>query len=450
MANFKELTEQDVLALSAAYDEPEWLRDRRLEAFKAFSDLDWPHKRVEEWRYTDPARFDLGREILTAGGEPSGESELLAKAGELAGRLAIVDGAVVEATVSDAARERGVVVTDLVTAAREHADLVAEHLGTASATDDKFGALSLAAATGSAVVIIPPEVQLERPIGISIEIAGAGAVAPRVLVIAGRHSRAAVYVDQIGRGRATVVSAVEAIVGDEARVDLVTAQRWADEIDLIANHSGTVGRSGDYHHLEITLGGGTVYITPDVDLAGEGSNAELLGVYFADEGQHFEHRSLIRHNASHSTSEEVYKGALQGNSRATWYGNIRIEPHAKATSSDETNRNLILTDGARANTIPFLEILTSDVSACGHHSSVGQVDAIQLFYLESRGIPRQEAVRMLVFGFFTEVTDRIELPGVTDLVLEEISREVSIEGGMALYDPRSSALVAAAQEPSAS
>jgi Fe-S cluster assembly protein SufD len=437
VANFKELTEQDVLALSAAFDEPDWLRDRRLEAFKAFSDLEWPHKRIEEWRYTDPARFDLQRAFVTAAGNGTpDEGGLIAAAGDLDGQVRIVDGAVTRAVVCAEALEQGVVVTDLASAARDHADLVREHLGSAAGTETKFGALSLAAATGSAVVIIPANVVLTRPIGISVEAAGDGAIAPRVLVIAGHHARAIVYVEQTGAGTATVLSAVETVLGDEARVDLVTAQRWGSGVDHLGAHVGRVGRSGDYRHLEVTLGGGTVYLTPDVQLVGEGAHGELLGVYFADDGQHFEHRSLIHHDASHTTSEEVYKGALQGDSRATWYGNIRIEPHAKATASDETNRNLILSDGARANTIPFLEILTSDVSSCGHHSSVGQVDAIQLFYLESRGIPRAEAIRMLLYGFFSEVVDRLDLPGVTEVVMGQIESDIRVEAASVLSDPR--------------
>jgi Fe-S cluster assembly protein SufD len=439
VANFSELTEQDVLDLSAAYGEPDWLRDRRLEAFKTFRDLDWPHKRIEEWRYTDPARFDLTRELVTAGGQAEpGTEGLLAAAGDLDGRVRIVDGAVVEATACAQAQAQGVVVTDLATAAREHPELVREHLGSAAGTATKFGALSLAAATGSAVVLIPANVELEHPIGIAIHAEADGASAPRVLVVADHHARATIYVERVGEGSATVVSPVEVVVGDEASIDLVTAQRWGDGVDHVGAHVGRVGRSARYRHLEVTLGGRTVYLTPDVQLVGEGGEAELLGVYFADDGQHFEHRSLIHHDASHTTSEEVYKGALQGDSRATWYGNIRIEPHAKATASDETNRNLILTDGANANTIPFLEILTSDVSSCGHHSSVGQVDALQLFYLESRGIPRAEAVRMLVFGFFAEVVDRVDLPGVRDVVLGEIEREIRIDEAMALTDPRRS------------
>jgi Fe-S cluster assembly protein SufD len=141
-----------------------------------------------------------------------------------------------------------------------------------------------------------------------------------------------------------------------------------------------------------------------------------------------EHRSVILHEGSHTTSNLVYKGALQGRSSATFFGNIRIEPQAKATSSDQTNRNLILTDGAKADSIPFLEIHNSDVVRCGHHSSVGQVDEEQVFYLRSRGLTREEAVRLLVFGFFAEVMERINLPAVTDTVLREIEQEIRALG----------------------
>src|SRR5690606_27661663 len=166
-----------------------------------------------------------------------------------------------------------------------------------------------------------------------------------------------------------------------------------DSVSHVTTHRARVGRDADYRHLELTLGGGTVYVRPDVWLAGQGGNAELLGVYFATGEEKFEHRSLIFHDGSHTTSDYVHKGALQDRAHATWFGNIRIDAGAKNTHSDETNRNLILSPGAKADTVPFLEILTADVAACGHHSSVGQIDELQLFYLESRGIPRDEAAR---------------------------------------------------------
>lgn len=434
-----ELTEADVLALSERAGDPDWLRDARQEAFKAFSDLEWPHNRVEEWRFTNPDRFDFTRELVDGG---DGASDLPARdrgivaalEGKVAATARLVDNELVEASVEPGLAEAGLVVTDLSSGARDHRKTVEAALGSAVGTDEKFDALNLAAFTGGVLVRVPKETKVADPITVTIQAEAEGAHVPRVLVVLEPFAEANVYVDHAGGGEATVVEVVEVVVGDGAQTRLVTAQDWGDSVDHIATHRGLVGRDAYYRHLEATLGGRTVYIRPDVRLDENGAHGELFGVYFGSNGQQFEHRSLIHHNASKTSSESIYKGALQGTARATWYGNIRIEPHAKATSSDETNRNLILTDGAHADSIPFLEIMCSDVIECGHHSSVGQVDENQLFYLEARGISRPEAVRMLVFGFFGEITDRIELPGVTDTVLAEVEREIH-EGPTALMDP---------------
>lgn len=430
-----DLAEQDVVRLSEAYDEPEWLRDRRQEAFKAFADLEWPTNRDEDWRYTNPKRFDLTRAVRPgAGTAPRVDTGITAVVAEqAAGSVRIVDAGVAAATVSAEAQEQQVVVTDLATAAHDHAALVQRHLGSAVGADEKFEALNLAAFTGGAFVYVPRDVELNDPITVTVQVTADGAYLPRVLVVADAHARATVYVDHTGNGGAaagdrragaTVVEAIEVIVGEGAQVRVVTAQDWGDDVDHVAAHRGLVYGNGDYRHLEATFGGRTVYVRPDVKLDHPGGNAELLGVYVGSGAQRIEHRSLIHHNASHTTSDLVYKGALRGTSRATFFGNIRIEPHAKATASDQTNRNLILTEGAAADSIPFLEILNSDVVRCGHHSSVGQLDEAQLFYLTSRGIPRDEAMRLLVFGFFAEVTDRVDLPGVSEVVLGEVEREI--------------------------
>jgi Fe-S cluster assembly protein SufD len=441
----RDLTEDDVLGISGARGEPDWLRDRRLEAFKAFCDLDWPTNRTEEWRYTDPRRLTLDRAVVTEPGEIRRlDAGITVAAGHLDGSLRIVDGAVVEANVCTEAAEQGVVVTDLATAAREHPDIVRAHLGAAVGAGEKFDALNLAGFTTGAFIHVPDDVELTSPIAVTVQVTRAGAFLPRILVVAEAHAKAVVYVDHAGdagsaasagRAGSTVVEAIEAIVGAGARLDVVTAQDWGADVDHVASHRGLLYADGTYRHLEITLGGRTVYIRPDVKLDHPGSNALLLGVYFSSEDQRFEHRSLIQHNASQTSSELVYKGALQGTSRATFFGNIRIEPHARGTASDQTNRNLILTEGAKADSIPFLEIENSDVVRCGHHSSIGQIDEAQLFYLESRGIPREEAAKLLVYGFFGEVTDRIDLPGITETVLAEIEQEIR-SGPTALMDPR--------------
>ena len=438
MSTFRELTEDDVLRLSDGYSEPEWLRERRLEAFKSFSDLPWPQGREEEWRYTNPKRLGLDREVLTAAGAaPRMTVGIVGSLTDTYGSIRIVDGGTASATACADAQQQGVVVTDLVSAARDHAELVQAHLGTVVGTETKFDALNLTAFTNGAFIYVPRDVELQQPITISIQAEQNGAFAPRVLIVLGDNARAQIYVDHAGDAASTVIEVVEVVLGAGARADVVTAQDWGPNVDHVGSHTGLVGSNADYRHLEVSLGGKTVYLRPDVRLDHPGGNAEMLGVYLGNEGQQVEHRSLIHHNASHTSSNLIYKGALQGESRATFYGTIRIEEHAKATVSDETNRNLILTDKAKADSIPVLEILNSDVVRCGHHSSVGQVDEMQMFYLESRGIPREEAARLLVFGFFAEVTDRINLPGVTEVVLGEVEREIR-SGPTALMNQRRS------------
>jgi len=432
-----ELTEQDVVA--AADGEPDWLRDRRQEAYKAFADLAWPTRRDEEWRYTDPGRFALDRAVVDGGGRATDVTRGIVRAlgDDVDGSVRLVDATVADVHLSTAVADAGVVISDLASAATTHEAVVREHLGSVVGTDTKLDALNLAAHTPGLFVYVPPETTLDRPLTITVQVTRPGTVLPRILVVVDRFARANVYIDHVGDAEATVVEVVEVVLRDSARVAVVSTQDWGEHIDHAGTHRVTVGRDAELRHLEATLGGRTVYLRPDCGLDQPGGRAELYGVYFCSGEQQIEHRSLIHHNASKTSSKSVYKGALQGRSHATWFGNIRIEPHAKATSSDETNRNLILTDGAHADSIPFLEIQCADVVQCGHHSSVGQVDELQLFYLTSRGIPRDEAVRMLVFGFFAEVTDRIDLPGVTDALLEEIEAEIRT-GVLATSDPRRS------------
>ncbi len=432
-----ELTERDVVALSEQRGEPDWLRDRRQEAFKAYCDLEWPTRRTEEWRYTDPKRFDLDRPVLhgDAGDAPITRGIVRALGGDVAGSVRMTDNTVGQPQLTVEAAAAGVIIGDLATAAVTHEAVVREHLGAVVGTSTKFDALSLAAHTPGLFVYVPPEAVLDRPLAVTVQVTRPGLVLPRILVVVDRFAEAAIYIDHVGDAEATVIETVEVALGAHAKASIVSTQDWGDHIDHVGAHRVVVGQSAEVAHLEATLGGRTVYLRPDCGLDEPGGRASLYGVYVGSGEQQIEHRSLIHHNASKTTSESMYKGALQGRSRATWFGNIRIEPHAKATSSDETNRNLILTDGAHADSIPFLEIQCSDVVQCGHHSSVGQVDELQLFYLTSRGIPRAEAVRMLVFGFFAEVTDRIDLPGVTETLLAEIEHEIR-SGVLSTTDPR--------------
>lgn len=399
------LTETDVLAIAEDAAEPSWLRERRQEAFKAFIDLAWPTNRDEEWRFTDTRRVDLTRDLVPAATVVAGPGT--------------------------------VVALDMASAAQEHSDLLATHMGTAVPPEEKYAALALAAFGGGAFVHVPVGVEVEEPITIDI-LAAEGTTVRWILLVADRHSKATVLLNQTGAAAGTVIDVVEAIVGEGATLNLVTTQDWGQGVAHVTTHRGKVGRDASYQHTEVTLGGQTVYVRPDVWLAGKGGSAEMLGVYFPTGNEKVEHRSLIFHDADHTTSDYVHKGALLDDAHATWYGNIRIDIDAKQTVSDETNRNLILSPGARADTLPFLEIETADVTACGHHSSVGQVDEVQLWYLQSRGISRADAARMLVYAFFAEVLERVNAPGVAERILADIEIAIT-RAPITMMDPRRTA-----------
>ena len=283
MATLATLTEQDVIALSARLTEPEWLLERRQEAFKAFSDLEWPTNRDEAWRFTNPNRFDLTRELveraapaaLPGDGEAAREASaaLLRDSGvaaavrnRLAAHVALVDAGVATATVTLAAAARGVVAGDLSAAARDHEAVVREALGSAVGDDGKFAAANLAAFTAGAFVHVPADVELDAPVAVTVQVTRDGAVAPRVLVVLGPHARAQLYLDHHGDAETTVVEVVEFVLGEGARLDVVTAQDWGPRVDHVGAHTGRVGANADHRHLEVTLGGRTVYLTPDVRL----------------------------------------------------------------------------------------------------------------------------------------------------------------------------------------
>jgi Fe-S cluster assembly protein SufD len=248
-----------------------------------------------------------------------------------------------------------------------------------------------------------------------------------VLVHLGHHAKATVYLEHTSAdlgGRALVSEVVESVLGDGAMLDLVSLQEWSDDVDHLALQKAAVHRDATYRPLAIVVGGRTVRLRPEVDLVGAGGSTFPLGVYYADDGQWFDLQPYIRHIAPRATSDVLYKGALQGESRTVFRGNVFVAEEAVGTNTDENNKSLILSHGARADATPFLEILCADIQA-GHGSATGQIDANALYYLESRGIRREQAIRLIVSGFFREVLDRIDAPGVEERTMEHIEREIA-------------------------
>jgi len=209
-------------------------------------------------------------------------------------------------------------------------------------------------------------------------------------------------------GDAQLSENVEIVVGDQAALTVVTVQEWNDESNHLASHFARVGRDAQLRHIVVSLGGGVVRVNPSIHLVESGADASAFGLYFADSGQHLEQRVYIDHVAAQTKSRVKYKGALQGaTARSVWVGDVLIGPHATGTDSYEENRNLVLSEGPRADSIPNLEIETGDIMGAGHASSTGRFDDEQLFYLQSRGIPEDEARRLVVRGFLAEIVAQI-------------------------------------------
>ena len=275
-------------------------------------------------------------------------------------------------------------------------------------------------------VRIAPEAELSDPVRLKVHGQGAGRRSNAHYVVeAGAHSTALVILDHTGSADHT--GNLEVLVGDGATLTVVSLQRWDDDAVHLGQHEALVGRDASYKHIAVSLGGGIVRVNSNVRYGGPGGEATLLGVYFADAGQHLEHRSFVDHNAPRCTSLVTYKGALQGETaRTVWVGDVLIRKEAEGIDTYELNRNLVLTDGARADSVPNLEIETGEIEGAGHASSTGRFDDEQLFYLMSRGIGMQEARRLVVRGFFADIIAKIGVPEVVDRLMAAIDEELEL------------------------
>ena len=290
---------------------------------------------------------------------------------------------------------------------------------------DRVSAKAFASFEAGTVISVPADTDVDEPTVVTLRGEDAGGAAfGHTLVEVGRNSRAVVVLDHAGS--ATYADNVEFVVGDGASLSVVSVQDWAADTVHLSQHQARVGRDATFQHTVVSLGGGVVRLAPSVSYAGPGGSAELLGLYFADPGQHLEHRLFVDHNQPHCRSRVDYKGALQGDSAHTvWIGDVLIRPEAIATDTYERNRNLLLTEGARADSVPNLEILTGEVVGAGHASTSGRLEDEHLFYLMARGIPLDEARRLVIRGFFGELIARIEVAGLRERITAAIENELA-------------------------
>jgi len=266
----------------------------------------------------------------------------------------------------------------------------------------------------------------EAPGALTLRRSGFGSepAAAHTVVEAVAGSRGLVIIDSSGPAR--LAENVEILVREGARLTVVSVQEWDDDAVHLSSHFARVENGAELKHVVVTLGGDIVRLNPAVHLAEEGAAVDALGVYFADSGQHLEQQVYVFHDAPHSRSRVTYKGALQGASaRTVWIGDVLIGRRATGTDSYEQNRNLVLTEGARADSVPNLEIETGDIVGAGHASATGRFDDEQLFYLMARGIPEDEARRLVVRGFLAEIVQQIGEPEIEQRLTAAIEAELA-------------------------
>ena len=392
-------------ALSDALGEPGWLRDRRLQAFDLYEKLEYPDPKGEEWRYTDVRGFDFSR--FTA---PTPRSSAPILPEDLSAK--------------------GVLVLGLQQALEQAPELVKEHFFTDVLVDEhKFTALHGALYSDAVFVYVPRAVEVTMPIEVIRDVADSGSVFPHTSIVVDEQA-SLTFVDRFGSpdmdNAAICASVVEVEARRGATVNYISLQEWGRGVHHFQTQRFTGHRDTTVRSLAVNLGATFARTQVESVLKGEGSFSEMLGLYFGDADQHFSQRTLQSHNAPHATSELLYKGALKGHSRSEYSGLIKVLKGAQGTDAYQANRNLLLSEDSLARSLPQLEIEANEVR-CTHGATVSPVEEEHLFYLMSRGIDRVTAQKLVVFGFFTDVLDRIRVEDVREQLSDAISKKVEGE-----------------------
>jgi Fe-S cluster assembly protein SufD len=414
---------------------PGFLGDLRRQALEEWRALPIPSQQTEEWRYTDIESLDVEAFAPFAGGggpeaiNRHGLLEAAGVVGERSGMQIQRNSEVVSTRLAEGLAERGVIFCDLDLAAERRPDLVEKHLHQLVETGrTSFTALHAAYRTGGTFVYVPAGVELSFPLqALTYLDADRTAVFPRTLLIADEGAEVT-FIDRYASPDLTAGlsdAIVEIFAGPDSRVRYVNLQDYGDGVTHLAVQRMRLARDSDVKSLGVAFGGSLARTEVESVLAEDGASSELLGVYFGDGEQHIDHRSIQDHIGSRTSSDLLYKGAMRDRSNAIYTGTVIIEQGAHRCDAYQTNRNILLSDHAKAHSVPNLEILTNDPTRCGHSASVGPVSDDEIFYLQSRGIPAEEATRLIVRGFFAEVLDRIDIPEVRDGVESAIESELA-------------------------
>jgi Fe-S cluster assembly protein SufD len=428
----------DAAALDALPPASRVDRELREQALREFEALPIPSQETEEWRYTDLADLDLSLASWSPGGRaetlddvPDAIVEAAGIVGDRAGLQIQRNSEVLTSHLDPELASLGVLLMDLDAAATDRPDLVEPALHDLVPTArTKFTALHAAFRTGGTFVYVPPAVTVELPLQTLTYLdADGAAIFPHTLIVAGQDAEVT-FIDRFASPdltRALSVAVTEIHAGPASRVRYVSLQDWGDGVTHLGIVRSRLGRDVDFRSVAVGFGATLARAEAESVLAEPGASSEMLGVFFGDGTQHFDHRSEQDHAAPNCHSDLLYKGALRDASRGIYSGWVHVRKDAQKTDAMQTSRNILLSEHAFARAIPNLEIEANDVR-CGHAASVGPVEEDQLFYLMSRGIDRAQAERLIVFGFFNEVLQRIPLEEVRDSVTHAIERELTRDG----------------------
>ena len=439
----------------ASRDEPRWLTELRHSAWQVFQDLPLPDAKQEEWRRTDLRLFRwnqfgfpgsagpmTGESPIPysplplagegqggrAGGISTPPEPLLAEGVDLGGRTVALDSRLVESHLDQDLAHRGVRFGSLESLLAEREDLLKPYalLRVVDPYQDKFAALHAACSSGGTLLYIPRGVVVDKPLHLFSALSSGRVDFGHALIVLEEGAEATVLAETASldpAGTGLHCGAIEIVVGPHARLRYVNLQNWGSGVWHFAHQRAIVGQGGRLQWTIGALGSRLAQVSQHVALVGRRADVQVNGVMFTEGKQQLTYNTLQHHQAPECTSDLLYKGALQDKSRLVWRGMIRVDPDAQKTDGYQRDDNLILSESARADSIPGLEIQADDVK-CSHGATVGRVDDEQIFYARSRGLTRKEAIRMIVAGFFQQVFDRITIESVRNALGDAIRRRV--------------------------
>ena len=428
-------TEETFKAFLRTRDEPSWLIDRRREAFARFQAFAWPNARDEEWRRTDIRGFHLNSFAPPDTQEPSVVTrapfdrlwETLTS--QYATGIEHIGGAL--SRQPDAAHIGGAVFVDMARAVKDYPDLIKRYLLTEAVTpaSDIFAALHAAFWTSGSLLYLPKGVTVESPLFSLIGLAREGRVdLSHTLVVLEDGAEATLVRESAGQGGdetpALHVGAVEIFLAQGANLRFVNIQNWDQSTWHFSRERALVGRDASLQWTVGGLGSRLAKVNQEVALTGQGAKAQVNGVMFTTGRQHLAYFTRQDHIAPHTTSDLLYKGGLKDHSRIVWKGMIRVEKEAQRTDAYQKNDSLVLSEFARADSIPGLEIEANDVR-CTHGATAGRVDEDMIFYAQARAVPREVAIRLIVEGFFANVYDRISVDSVRETLRQAVETKLA-------------------------